>query len=65
MKASEHVCAYARTTSSQIGNLDRDDRMWTAPHRGRDRDNPVQTYLIVSEGETRSWQIVSPEIEQS
>ena len=42
-----------------------DDHIRSTPHCGPDRDNPVQTYLIVSEGETRSWQIVSSEIEQS
>ena len=60
-----HQNIYARATSSQIGHLNRDGRIRSAPLSGPGRDNPVQTYLIVSEGETRSWQIVSSKIGQS
>ena len=63
---TEHIVigTYARATSSLIMNLDRDDRIRSAPHRRPDVDNPVQTYLIIYERETRSWQIVPSEIEQ-
>ena len=44
----------ARTRSSQIGDPDRDDRVRSGPNRGLNRDNPIGTYLIVSERETRS-----------
>ena len=44
----------ARATSSKIGNPDRDGRIRLVPHRGLDRDNSVQTYVIVSERETRT-----------
>ena len=60
-----HQNVYAHATLFQIEILDCDDGIRSAPHYGPNRDNPVQTYLIVSEGETRSWQIVSSEIEQS
>lgn len=44
----------ARTRSSQIGDPDRDDRVRSRANRGLDRDNPIGTYVIVSERETRS-----------
>ena len=59
-----HQNVYARATWSQIGNLDCDDRIRPALCHEPNQDNPVQTYLVVSEGETRLWQIVSSEIEQ-
>ncbi len=44
----------ARTRSSKIGDPDRDDRVRSGPNRGLNRDNPIGTYLLVSERETRS-----------
>ena len=38
---------YARATSSRIGNPDRNYRIRLSPHRGPDRDNPAQTYVIL------------------
>ena len=57
---------YALSTSSQIENPDRNDRIRLATHRGLDQSVPVRTFVIVhvSERETRSWQIVSPVIDQ-
>ena len=44
---------YASATSFQIGNPDRDVRVRLTPYRWLDRDIPVQTFVIVSERETR------------
>ena len=62
MNALERI--YALSTSSQIENPDRNDRIRLATLRGLDQSVPVQTFVIVSERETRSWQIVSPVIDQ-
>ena len=64
MNAPERIHVYALSTSSQLENPDRNDRIRLATHRGLDQSVPVQTFVIVSERETRSWQIVSPAIDQ-
>ena len=55
----------ARIRSSQFGEPNRDDRVRSRPNRRLDRNNPIGTYVIVSEREIRSWLIMTPEIDKS
>ena len=55
----------ARVRSSQFGEPDRDDRVRSRPNRRLDRNNPIGTYVSVSEREFRPWLIVTPEIDKS
>ena len=56
---------FAHIRSCQFGEPDRDDRIRSRPNRRLDCNNPIGTYVIVSEREIRPWLIVTPEIDKS
>ena len=61
VNASERICACNIIPNREP---DHDGHIRLAPHWWLNWENPVQTYVIISEREIWSWQIVAPEMDQ-